>query len=233
MTPESVSHRGILLQLALDMTDLAAALRVAAAAAPHVDRVEVGTPLLMAAGLSAVRALRQLLPAAVLVADTKICDAGERMAAAAFAAGADMVTVVAAAADAVTWAGILQAARRLPPRPATGCVMADLIGCADLFKAAQAAWTLGADYLCVHLPKQDSHSGASPLWQGALAQAARVARDVPVPVYLAGGLRPQDMPQVLETGARGVIVGGAIAGAADPGAMARSFRVDHPRAGGS
>src|SRR5882757_4877391 len=107
------------LQLALDLPSLRVCRAVVAALTPRLARVEVGTPLLLHEGIRAVEWLRgELGPAGTVVADAKICDAGARIARDAFAAGADVVTVVGAAADMTTWEGVLQAARASPGRPA-------------------------------------------------------------------------------------------------------------------
>jgi len=114
------------LQLALDLPSLRVCRAVVAALTPRPARVEVGTPLLLHEGIRAVEWLRgELGPAGTVVADAKICDAGARIARDAFAAGADVVTVVGAAADLATWEGVLQAAQGSPGRPA---VMIDTIG---------------------------------------------------------------------------------------------------------
>ena len=47
------------LQFAMDTLTTEAALELAAAAAPHVDILELGTPLIKSAGLSAVTAIKQ------------------------------------------------------------------------------------------------------------------------------------------------------------------------------
>ena len=71
-----------------------AGLRVLASAAPAVDIVEIGTPLLIAEGLGAVRAVCSAHPGMIVLADTKIMDAGGYEARLAFEAGADIVTVL-------------------------------------------------------------------------------------------------------------------------------------------
>ena len=66
--------------------------------------------------MRAVEWLRgELGPARTVVADAKICDTGARIARDAFTAGADVVTVVGAAADMTTWKGVLQRPARRPP----------------------------------------------------------------------------------------------------------------------
>jgi 3-keto-L-gulonate-6-phosphate decarboxylase len=93
-TPEAA------LQLALDLTSLDRAAELVAKLSPTLARIEIGTPLAIASGLAAIDRIRPLpRPGAVIVADVKICDAGEKIARSAYAAGADVVTVVAPAID--------------------------------------------------------------------------------------------------------------------------------------
>ena len=88
------------LQLALDFVDLHRALGVAKEAVRGgVDWLEVGTPLLKAEGLDAVRRLRAAYGGLTIVCDTKTMDAGRAEMEAAAKAGADVATVLAAAAD--------------------------------------------------------------------------------------------------------------------------------------
>ena len=51
-----------LLQIAMDYTSLPKALAMAVLVAPEVDIIEIGTPLCKAAGMEAVRAMREICP---------------------------------------------------------------------------------------------------------------------------------------------------------------------------
>ena len=64
------------------------------------DWLEVGTPLIKAAGLDAVRALKERFPDRVIVANLKIMDAGRVEVEYAAKVGAGVVSVLAAADDA-------------------------------------------------------------------------------------------------------------------------------------
>ncbi|EJS87705.1 3-keto-L-gulonate-6-phosphate decarboxylase, partial [Pasteurella multocida subsp. multocida str. Anand1_buffalo] len=86
-----------LIQLALDSLDLESAVVTAKNAADSVDIIEVGTILAFAEGMRAVRTLRALHPDHILVCDMKTTDAGAILAEMAFKAGADWLTVSAAA----------------------------------------------------------------------------------------------------------------------------------------
>ena len=81
-----------LLQLALDHTNLQAALHDVALLQDHVNIVEAGTILCLTEGLGAVKALRAQCPDKIIVADWKVADAGETLAQQAFAAGANWMT---------------------------------------------------------------------------------------------------------------------------------------------
>lgn len=85
------------LQLAIDETELQAALHVASATAAHIDIIEVGTLLLAAEGVHAVRQLRRAHPEHQIVADLRISRAGGALARLCVDAGASLVTVMAEA----------------------------------------------------------------------------------------------------------------------------------------
>ena len=197
------------LQLALDMTDLGRAEAVVRRLDGAVARLEVGTPLLLSAGSSAIESMRAAAPRAALIADTKICDAGGRIAWTAFDAGADIVTVVAAAIDDPTWDGVVAAA-------AGGGrgILIDAIGWSP-DAAVLRAWcarAIAADVraeVCVHRPKNDP--GPFP---ELIADVRLDGLDVAYSV--AGKMTADAVPAAMAAGFSTVIVGGAVADADDP-----------------
>ena len=86
-----------LLQIALDSLSLEKAVSDAKNAESLVDIIEVGTILACAEGMKAVKTLRALHPDHILVCDLKTTDGGAILAKMAFDAGADWLTVSAAA----------------------------------------------------------------------------------------------------------------------------------------
>lgn len=211
------------LQLALDLPSLRVCRAVVAALAPRLARVEAGTPLLLHEGIRAVEWLRgDLGPAGTVVADAKICDAGARIARDAFAAGADVVTVVGAAADMTTWEGVLGAAGASPGRPA---VMIDTIGwepeaaVTGLPRMCDAAARAGVTVeVCVHRPKSSAppftallaplQTGGAPRFRGSL---------------VAGKMTPDLVGPALAAGFSTIIVGGAVTEADDPARVWSAF----------
>ena len=86
-----------LLQIALDSLSLEKAVADAKNAESAVDIIEVGTILACAEGMKAVSTLRALHPNHIIVCDLKTTDGGAILAKMAFEAGADWLTVSAAA----------------------------------------------------------------------------------------------------------------------------------------
>ncbi|SEP44489.1 orotidine 5'-phosphate decarboxylase / HUMPS family protein [Amycolatopsis saalfeldensis] len=216
------------LQLALDHTDPAPAERLVELLAPTLRRVEVGTPLVLAAGLGMVARVRALAGgSATVVADVKICDAGEKIARSAVAAGADVLTVVATAIDDVTWRGVLRAAADRDG--GTASVVLDTIG-PSLDLPALAGFLAAAKEsgvpveLCVHRPKVGS-PGFTQLIQPVNDHVPGFAS-----LAVAGKLAPAEAGPALTAGFGTLIVGGAVADAADPAAVWAEFRREIARA---
>ncbi|MGQ0612439.1 MAG: 3-hexulose-6-phosphate synthase [Planctomycetaceae bacterium] len=202
------------LQLALDFVDLHRALGVAReAAAGGVDWIEVGTPLLKAEGLSAVRTLRAEFPHLTLVCDTKTMDAGRIEMESAAKAGADVATVLGAAPDA-TIRECIEAGRNYGIR-----VAVDLVEVADPVARARQVADWGASLVGVHCPIDRQMEGQDPF------EALRaVATAVSIPVSVAGGIHTESAALAVGAGASVIVVGGAITKAEDAAAATRALK---------
>ncbi|MDF1699982.1 MAG: orotidine 5'-phosphate decarboxylase [Planctomycetota bacterium] len=201
------------LQLALDQVDLHRALRAAReGVAGGVQILEVGTPLLKAEGLAAVRAIREAFPKHDLVCDAKTMAAGRLELEAAAKAGASMGTVLGVASDS-TIEECVEAGRNYGIQ-----ILVDLLGCPD--PVARAAWCaeIGADAVNVHCPIDEQVRGGDPF---EMLRAVRAA--VSIPVTVAGGITAKTAPEAIEAGADVIIVGGAITKAEDATAAARGL----------
>lgn len=82
------------LQVSLDEVTLAEGINLVHQIENDVDIIEVGTPLVIREGMTAVRQFKQLFPTKEILADEKIVDGGAFEANLGFEAGADYVTVV-------------------------------------------------------------------------------------------------------------------------------------------
>lgn len=202
------------LQVALDFVELSRALEVAkAAVAGGADAVEAGTPLIKSEGLDAVRKLRELFGDRTIVADLKTMDAGRIEAEAAAKAGANVMTVLAAASDS-TIRECVEAGRHYGID-----VAVDLIGVADPVAGAERAAGLGAAWLGVHCAIDRQMEGADPL-----AELKQIREAVDCTLAVAGGINSETAAAAVAAGADVVVVGGAIIKATDPQAAAAGIR---------
>ena len=201
------------LQFAMDTLTTDAALELAAAAAPHVDILELGTPLIKAMGLAAITAIKEAHPDKIVFADLKTMDAGELEADIAFSAGADLVTVLGVAGDS-TIVGAVKAAKK----HGKGIVV-DLIGVADKSARAKEVVALGAEFVEMHAgldeQAEDGFTFGTLLDDGVASG---------VSFSIAGGVSVATIESVQKSGATVAVAGGAIYGAPDVGAAAAALR---------
>lgn len=197
----------------MDLLTIEDALELAAKVAEHVDIIELGTPLIKAAGLSAVTAVKNAHPDKIIFADMKTMDAGELEADIAFKAGADLVSVLGSADDS-TITGAVKAAENHNKG-----IVVDLIGVADKVSRARQAHALGAHYIEFHAGLDEQAQPGFDL--AGLLGAGSKAR---VPFSVAGGVNRNTIEAVQLAGADVAVAGGAIYGAADPAQAAKELR---------
>ena len=202
------------LQLALDQTDLDGCCTLLDQIADLVDIAEIGTPLIMREGISAVARVKDDFPHLEVLADLKIMDAGAHEAAIGFYAGADIVTVLGVAHDS-TVGGVIDQARTSDRQ-----VMVDLIAVPDPVQRAAELDAMAAHYLCVHTAYDVQSQGFDPLEELRLVQP--VLKNATLAV--AGGVKPETMPGIAPYDPEIVVVGGFITGHPNPRQAARQIR---------
>jgi 3-hexulose-6-phosphate synthase/6-phospho-3-hexuloisomerase len=210
-------------QLSLDLTNMDEALATAEIGVrAGVDWLEAGTPLILAEGLHAVRALHQRFPAHPVVADLKTMDAGYLEAEMMFRAGASFVVVMAVAHERT----VREAVRA--GRERGGRVMADLMLHSDKPGMARRLEQWGVDVVIVHTGYDERHHDPrrSPLEDLAAVRAA-----VRLPLQAVGGLSIEEAARMPGLGAPLVVVGAPLAVAdrefrpgADPEGLFRVLR---------
>lgn len=201
------------LQFAMDTLTTENALALAKAAAPHVDILELGTPLIKSEGLSAVTAIKNAHPDKIVFADLKTMDAGELEADIAFAAGADLVSVLGSAGDS-TILGAVKAAKK----HGKGIVV-DLIGVANKAARAQEVVALGVDFVEMHAGLDEQAEAGF-----TFSKLLRDGKASGVTFSVAGGINASTIASVQASGAAVAVAGGAIYGAPDVGAAAAELR---------
>lgn len=201
------------LQFAIDTLTTEHALVLAAEAAPHVDILELGTPLIKSEGLSAVTAIKQAHPDKIVFADLKTMDAGELEADIAFAAGADLVTVLGTAGDS-TIAGAVKAA----VKHGKGVVV-DLIGVPDKPARAREVVALGVEFVEMHAGL-DEQAEEGFTFETLLRDGEASG----VPFSVAGGITAGTIGAVQRSGAQIAVAGSAIYSAANVAEAAAGLR---------
>ncbi|ACJ15821.1 bifunctional D-arabino 3-hexulose-6-phosphate formaldehyde lyase/phosphohexuloisomerase [Thermococcus onnurineus NA1] len=203
----------MILQVALDLTDIEQAISIAEKAAKGgAHWLEVGTPLIKKEGMRAVELLKRRFPDRKIVADLKTMDTGALEVEMAARHGADVVSILGVADD-KTIKDAVDVARRYGIR-----IMVDLIGVKDKVKRAKELEKMGVHYILVHTGIDEQVQGKSPM-----EDLEKVVKAVSVPVAVAGGLNLETIPKVIELGATIIIVGGAITKAKDPEDVTRKI----------
>lgn len=193
------------LQIAFDLMSANDALDAAAEIYDIIDIIEVGTPMIVREGMVPVRMLKKSYPDTTVLADVKIVDGGDIESADAFHAGADIVTVLAAAAD-ETIKGVVSTAVRYGKK-----TMVDMIGISDIQKRAEELDALGVDYICIHTAVDVQGKGESPYHD--LSLLLPVLKNSKAAV--AGGVNMAAIPVLKDLDPEIVVAGSALTGQSD------------------
>jgi 3-hexulose-6-phosphate synthase/6-phospho-3-hexuloisomerase len=191
-----------IVQVSLDLKNLDDALRMAAIAVEAgADWLEIGTPLAMAEGTRAVKALRREYPEHPLIADLKIMDGGYGEAALYAEAGADAVVVMGRAHDA-TIQRVCEAGEDFGI-----LVMGDDIAAPDRVAEARRLEQLGVGMVLHHIG-HDHRNMHRELGLSPLTDLPGIVAATTVPVQAVGGLSIEQAVGCPTIGA-GVVVFGA------------------------
>lgn len=202
------------LQVAMDVAKLDEALTLAHQVAENVDILELGTPLIKSEGTDAIKAIKAAHPDKLVFADLKTADAGELEADLAFAAGADLVTVMGAADD-DTVRGAVAAGRKYDKD-----VVADMITVVDnRVDRIREVSKLGVSFVEIHAGLDEQ---ARPDY--TIEALIDDGREAGVPFSIAGGITSETIASVQAAGATVAVAGGAIRSATDPAAAAKALK---------
>lgn len=193
-----------IVQISLDLTSLDEALATASLALDAgVDWLEAGTPLLLAHGLHAVKALRNSFPEVPIVADLKTMDGGYLEAEMMARAGATHVVVMARAHE-ETLKEVVKAGKEFGVK-----VMGDNLACPDKVQAAKMLEDLGCDYIVHHIGYDERRGIAAGgnRMPSPLDQLREVVAAVNIPVQAVGGLSIEEAIRCPEYGAPLVVLG--------------------------
>jgi 3-dehydro-L-gulonate-6-phosphate decarboxylase len=206
-----------LLQVAMDYISLPKALAMAVLVAPEVDIIEIGTPLCKAAGIEAVRAMREICPDKLILADLKTPDVGGLEAELAFDAGADMMTVIGGAALATVEQALAVARKRGKE------MLMELTGVRDILPRAVEWRRIGVDRLVYHREWDAQSAGRE--WTEADKDTIRKLIEMGYKVTVTGGMTLELLSFFADLPISVLICGRGIREAPDPRAAARQMRL--------
>jgi len=202
------------LQLALDLVNIEEAKQVVQEVQDHIDIVEIGTPVVINEGLRAVREIKEAFPGLIVLADLKVMDAGGYEVMKASEAGAGIVTVLGATDDA-TIIGAVEEGKKQGSE-----ILVDMINVKDIEQRAKEVDALGVDYICVHTGYDLQAAGENSFEQ--LRTIKRVVKHAKTAV--AGGIKLETLPEVIQAQPDLIIVGGGITCQDDKKAVAAEMQ---------
>ncbi|MEM2752677.1 MAG: orotidine 5'-phosphate decarboxylase / HUMPS family protein [Sulfolobales archaeon] len=200
------------LQVALDFTSLNRAIEVLSRISDlDIGIVEVGTPLIKSEGARSISRVRELAGGKPVLADTKTVDVGALEAEIAIRAGADFLTAIASADDAV----IESAARAA--WELGGDLVVDFIGFrGDVLSRARELSEVGISSVNIHVGIDVQRSLGLTAADMRILVKRLSAELSGLVISVSGGIKPEDIPQLIDAGAQIVVVGGAITRSSDP-----------------
>ena len=219
MTQTALSDKkeGIpLLQVALDYISLPSAIAMAVRVAPFVDIVEVGTPLCKAAGVEAVRAIREVCPDKLVLADFKTPDVGGLEAQLAFRNGADMMSVIGGAPLATVRAAFEVAQQENKE------ILMELTGVRDILARAEEWREIGVQRMVYH--RGWDEEAADRAWSDDDRSVIGRLIEMGFKVTVTGGITVESLPLFQDLPVSVIIAGRAIHRADDPPAAAQRLR---------
>jgi 3-dehydro-L-gulonate-6-phosphate decarboxylase len=206
-----------LLQIAMDYTSLSKALVMASLVAPEVDIIEIGTPLCKAAGVEAIRAMREICPDKLILADFKTPDVGGLEATMAFDAGADMFTVIGGAALPTVEQALAVARKRGKE------MLMELTGVRDILARATEWRKIGVDRIVYHREWDAQSAGRE--WTEEDKDIMRKLMDMGYKLTVTGGMTIELLPFFADLPVSVLICGRHIRESADPRAVAHEMRM--------
>ncbi|MCY7856348.1 3-hexulose-6-phosphate synthase [Bacillus sonorensis] len=202
------------LQLALDLVNIPEAIKVVKEVEEYIDIVEIGTPVVINEGLRAVKEVKAAFPNLKVLADLKIMDAAGYEVMKASEAGADIITILGAAED-MSIKGAVEEAKAQGNK-----ILVDMIGIKDIKSRAKELDELGVDYICVHTGYDLQAIGQNSFED--LMTIKNVVKNAKTAI--AGGIKLDTLPEVVQLKPDLIIVGGGIANQDDKAAAAAKMK---------
>jgi 3-keto-L-gulonate-6-phosphate decarboxylase len=203
-----------IIQLAIDVPDIDAALRLAEMGAKAgVDWLEAGTPLIVRRGADAIGTIARAFPQFPVLADYKTMDSGGKNVHLTRDQGGHIMTVCAGAPDETVKAAVA-ASKETGVR-----VIVDTIGVRDQLARSREIEAMGVDSVYLHYGADQWRADAS---KNATQWIAAVGAALKVPLG-SGVFGIEDAVRAMQLGADIVAVGHPLISGTDPLGMLKRF----------
>jgi 3-hexulose-6-phosphate synthase len=199
------------LQVAFDITDLEKALSIAHTVEPYADIIEIGTLLIYAHGIHAIKTFKHTFPHATILADAKIIDRSKDAVALFAEAGADWITVMAGASSTIIQTACSTA------QSYGKKIMLDLADSSSLGQSALDSKSLGVDALMFHKPTTEA-PGVQFIDRWDLVQG-----NTTLPIFISASITRETIGDILTFNPYGIVIGSTIVAGANPEQEAAYF----------
>ena len=200
------------LQVALDRLTYEECFNIISKIFPYTDIVEIGTGVIKEYGLGLVKSIKEEYPELIVLADVKICDAGESESETAFNYGADIITVMSFS-DIKTIKDCIRVAEKYD-----GKVVVDLLNnhSADTLATLKQA---GVKNISVHLGKDQQQSA-----DHSMGKLADILKEYDLKTFYAGGINEHNVYNYLKYEPDVIIVGSGITSNENPENAAKTIK---------
>jgi 3-hexulose-6-phosphate synthase len=200
------------MQISYDFTNLSQALEIAKKTASFADIIEVGTPLILAEGVAAIKEFKALFPDKNILADAKIVDRISDTIPLFSEAESKYITVLYGTSNKV-----IQKAAGLA-HSLNSKIVLDLIDPETMGQGARDAESLNVDHILFHYPHEAGETISH------IDQWELVKGNTKLPIFVSGRIHKEQMKKILKLKPQGIVIGKAITQATDPETAAREFR---------
>jgi len=201
---------GMKLQLAIDRVTLEDAINILEDTQEFIDIAEIGTSLIKDYGMESIRIIRNKFPKLKLLADMKTIDEAEYEFKAVYEAGADISTVMGAAAFSTIELCSQTAAKYNKE------YMIDLLEVEDVKIDLLKKFNVGI--FCIHLATDDGKISLTELVKSKVVKLEGISR-----IAVAGGVNLDLIPMLKNQRIQIAVVGSAITKATNRREVVRAF----------
>lgn len=200
------------MQISYDFTNLSQAIEIAKKTAQFADIIEIGTLLILAEGVNAIKEFKGTFPDKPLLTDVKLVDRVSEAIPLLIDAESSYVTVLYGTSNKV-----IKKATNLAHNLNAKIVL-DLIDPDTMAQGASQAKSLDVDHVLFHFPHEtDDTSSNIENWE-------LIKGNTDLPIFISGRMNRECINEIVALKPQGIVVGHAITKAEDPEAEARYFK---------